>query len=212
MRSMAAIESCPWRWSSGGKAMFWRCALTSMSPPGRRPSRWLATPQLRGGCPRATGVRLGLGAAAAGGAGRLGAWRLTAAACGAARGAGVLSELRADGDAAGGVGAGGRGALEHRRPVQTGQGAGGIGPLRSPQLAGLVSAYHPRPVGTHGPRRRDPEKGGSPCPVHIPLTVPEIRRLLVRLLWVAVHTPDEVAAWSRWRRRHQKVAQECHRR
>jgi hypothetical protein len=45
-----------------------------------------------------------------------------------------------------------------------------------------------------------------------PISVPEIRRLLVRLLWTATRAPDEILAWSRWRRRHEKIAQEAHQR
>ena len=53
------------------------------------------------------------------------------------------------------------------------------------------------------------------CPTHIPVTVPEIRRLLVRLLSAAVYprpTFTQIVAWSRWRRHHQKIAQDCHKR
>ena len=55
------------------------------------------------------------------------------------------------------------------------------------------------------------EKGG-PRPVEelIPLTVPEVRRLLASLIW---HQPPEAATvltWSRWRRRHQARARRCH--
>ena len=63
-----------------------------------------------------------------------------------------------------------------------------------------------------------PSLGGTratPCPLHSPVTVPEVRRLLVRFLWAATRPPPTaaaVAAWSRWRRRHQKIAQDCHRR
>jgi hypothetical protein len=43
----------------------------------------------------------------------------------------------------------------------------------------------------------------------VPLTIPEVRKLLRQLLhekgaWA------EVLAWSRWRRRHQRRAQICH--
>jgi hypothetical protein len=43
----------------------------------------------------------------------------------------------------------------------------------------------------------------------VPLTIPEVRKLLWRLLhekgaWA------EVLAWSHWRRRHQRRAQVCH--
>jgi hypothetical protein len=37
----------------------------------------------------------------------------------------------------------------------------------------------------------------------LPLTVPEVRRLLVALVWTARVQPGLVLAWSRWRRRHQ---------
>ncbi len=44
----------------------------------------------------------------------------------------------------------------------------------------------------------------------LPLTTPEIRRLLARLLWN--HPPDRerVMNWSAWRRRHQLRAMRCH--
>lgn len=44
----------------------------------------------------------------------------------------------------------------------------------------------------------------------IPLTVPEVRRLLWRLIWSAMPSPAAVLAWSRWRRRHQAQARRCH--
>ena len=44
----------------------------------------------------------------------------------------------------------------------------------------------------------------------IPLTVPEVRRLLWRLVWRADMAPDYVLAWSRWRRRHQAQARRSH--
>ena len=43
----------------------------------------------------------------------------------------------------------------------------------------------------------------------IPLTVPEVRRLLWWLVWRAL-PPKFVLAWSRWRRRHQAQARRCH--
>lgn len=42
------------------------------------------------------------------------------------------------------------------------------------------------------------------------LTVPEIRRLLWRLVWAVVPCAGFVLAWSRWRRRHQATAQFWH--
>ena len=44
----------------------------------------------------------------------------------------------------------------------------------------------------------------------IPLTVPEVRRLIYRLVWMPVPPVDFVLAWSRWRRRHQARAKRCH--
>lgn len=42
------------------------------------------------------------------------------------------------------------------------------------------------------------------------MTVPEVRRLLVRLLWRALPPLEYVLAWSYWRRRHQAVARCSH--
>jgi hypothetical protein len=42
------------------------------------------------------------------------------------------------------------------------------------------------------------------------LTVPEARRLLVRLLWSRLPEPDEVLNWSEWRRAQQALARRCH--
>jgi hypothetical protein len=44
----------------------------------------------------------------------------------------------------------------------------------------------------------------------LPLTVPEVRRLLVALVWTTPVTPGFVLAWSRWRRRHQARARRGH--
>jgi hypothetical protein len=44
----------------------------------------------------------------------------------------------------------------------------------------------------------------------IALTVPEARRLLVRLLWSRLPGPEEVLSWSEWRRAHQAFARRCH--
>ncbi|MFB9895695.1 IS701 family transposase, partial [Planobispora takensis] len=43
----------------------------------------------------------------------------------------------------------------------------------------------------------------------IALTLPEIRRLLA-VLWARPRELDEVLRWSRWRRRHQAIARQCH--
>jgi hypothetical protein len=44
----------------------------------------------------------------------------------------------------------------------------------------------------------------------LPLTVPEVRRLLWRLVWQALPAREEVLRWSRWRRRHQARAKQAH--
>jgi hypothetical protein len=44
----------------------------------------------------------------------------------------------------------------------------------------------------------------------IPLTVPEVRRLVYRLVVRALAPPDLVPHWSRWRRLHQARAMRSH--
>jgi hypothetical protein len=44
----------------------------------------------------------------------------------------------------------------------------------------------------------------------MPLTVPEVRRLLWRLVWGRLPVPDHVCQRSRWRRQHQAVAKCWH--
>ena len=44
----------------------------------------------------------------------------------------------------------------------------------------------------------------------IPLAVPEVRWLLCRLLWQRRQGVDLTVKWSRWRRRHQALALQCH--
>ncbi|MER5423945.1 transposase [Streptosporangium roseum] len=48
------------------------------------------------------------------------------------------------------------------------------------------------------------------APEHIPLTMPEIRRLLALLVLTRHRAIDEVLRWSQWRRRHQATARRCH--
>jgi hypothetical protein len=40
----------------------------------------------------------------------------------------------------------------------------------------------------------------------LPITVPEVRRLLWHLVWARPPDPEAARAWSRWRRRHQQRA------
>jgi hypothetical protein len=44
----------------------------------------------------------------------------------------------------------------------------------------------------------------------IPLTVPEVRRLVYRLVVRILAPPEAVLHWSRWRRLHQARAQRSH--
>ena len=55
------------------------------------------------------------------------------------------------------------------------------------------------------------ERDHAPAPVGlIELTVNEFRRLFDALLLATKHTMHTLLAWSRWRRRHQARARECH--
>ena len=44
----------------------------------------------------------------------------------------------------------------------------------------------------------------------IPLTGPEVRRLLVALVWPMMPPVERAMRWSFWRRRHQARARRCH--
>jgi hypothetical protein len=44
----------------------------------------------------------------------------------------------------------------------------------------------------------------------IPLTVPEVRKLLLWLVWDRLRPAEQVLAWSEWRRQHQATARACH--
>jgi hypothetical protein len=48
------------------------------------------------------------------------------------------------------------------------------------------------------------------APACIALTVPEIRKLLCRLVWRTVPEVVSVIRWSLWRRHHQAVARFYH--
>jgi hypothetical protein len=44
----------------------------------------------------------------------------------------------------------------------------------------------------------------------IPLTLPEVRRLVYRMVLRILAPPEEVLHWSRWRRLHQARARRAH--
>ena len=98
------------------------------------------------------------------------------------------------------------------------EGGGGAGPVRGPPLGWLVPAHN---SGHAGPRLShsnqtsgtgDGEKGGhyGLDEELIPVTLPEVRRLLTRLVWTEKQPPDFILDWSWWRRRHQALSRQCH--
>src|SRR5829696_2588159 len=180
-------------------------------PRGGRAGGGVAAVELRRGGAGAAPVRLGVPAVAPRPAGGLGPRPARPPPPDADRGGRLLPGLRAARRRSRAGGRCGRGALDDRGHHQARQGASRARPLRGPELARLASPRHPRPPGAGHAGRRGGEKGGAACPLHVPLTVPELRRLLVRLVWAAAYPPGRVLAWSRWRRRHQKRAQDCHR-
>ena len=84
----------------------------------------------------------------------------------------------------------------------------------------------PGPAGTATPRwrcwrwptsppsaRRRAPGGAAPADLAadlLPLTVPEVRRLLWRLVWTHPPGPEAALRWSAWRRRHQQRARRAH--
>src|SRR3712207_1048057 len=83
----------------------------------------------------------------------------------------------------------------------------------------LVPAYYLGLVGAclldgdpgAGGRQRRPNRGRLKLEVElIPLTVPDVRRLLIALVWASPPPPERTLGWSIWRRRHQARARRCH--
>lgn len=83
--------------------------------------------------------------------------------------------------------------------------------------ASLGSTYH---IGTVGLRcaichsysslRHRISKGGSNELKLLPWTLPQVKRLLWRLLWSTLPTLFPIWHWSIWRRRKQERARQCH--
>ena len=114
--------------------------------------------------------------------------------------------------------AGTRWIIEDAFKFQGGQAGGGFGRVRGAPLDWVVPAYHFGPAGPRlsggDPllRRRCRRKRGAVNVAElIPMTVPEVRRLLCRLLWQRPQRDDLTVRWSRWRRRHQARAWQSHR-
>src|SRR5262249_61498175 len=87
--------------------------------------------------------------------------------------------------------------------------------VRSPEVGRVPPARHPQPVRPGGDRDH-PVAGGEAGAAEkrgtglIPLTTPEVRRLLLRLVWDRLTPAEQALAWSDWRRRHQHRARVCH--
>ena len=97
-----------------------------------------------------------------------------------------------------------------------GQAGGRVGRLRGAELDRMAPAHHAVAASPRGPghgaevgRRASPKKS-SEDPELIRLSSPEIRRLLVRLLWSRLPDAEGVLDWSKWRRVHQAHARRCH--
>ena len=141
----------------------------------------------------------------------------------------LLRLLWPGGDNPGGTGEGGREPVGHRGVFRGGQGTkpapakAGVGLdqyevrkwdgwYRHITLAMLAHAYlavirHQASVqGCFQGRRGFPGLDER----LIPMTVPEVRRLLTRLVWTANHPAELVLSWSLWRRHHQAQARRCH--
>ncbi len=113
-------------------------------------------------------------------------------------------------------GAGGRHALDDRGLLRGGQRRGRPRPVRGPVLDRLApprNARHrwPTPISPSSAR---PSSGDEPtldlAAELLPLTLPELRRLLWHLVFPPRPTIEAVLAWSRWRRRHQQCARRSH--
>jgi hypothetical protein len=66
-------------------------------------------------------------------------------------------------------------------------------------------------TGTQAPPPVTPDQPPPADPGMIPLTVPEIARLLAAALF-RPHPPDHAASWLNWRRRHQARSRWYHQR
>jgi SRSO17 transposase len=71
-----------------------------------------------------------------------------------------------------------------------------------------VEALKKKPAASPGAEH--PGRVQGPAGPPIPLSVPELRRLLWRLVLAVQQTAQQILAWSRWRRWHQRLAQYYH--
>ena len=129
----------------------------------------------------------------------------------------------------GDAGGGGRAALDHRGELRGRQGRGRLDQYevrrypswyRHITLAMLALAYlavvRSRLAGAAQAAAARPQRGASMAEFlleHgelIPLTLPEVRRLVYRVVVRILAPPETVLHWSHWRRRHQARAQRSH--
>jgi hypothetical protein len=89
--------------------------------------------------------------------------------------------------------------------------AGDVGPGPADRLAG-GSHRGGKVKKKHGtsPGGQSPDGVQSQPRPHLPLSIPEIRRLLWRLVLAVEQTAQQIMAWSRWRRWHQSLAKYYH--
>jgi len=81
------------------------------------------------------------------------------------------------------------------------------GPDHRDQVRDSQVHARPRIPDRHPVKKGGPESGTDTL---IALTVPEIRRLLIQLIWIDPLDPDATLTRSTWRRRHQQRARQCH--
>jgi hypothetical protein len=129
-----------------------------------------------------------------------------------AGGGGLLSRLRAGGNDHRRVGTGGGDALDDRGELPTGQGDRAR-PVRGAAVGRMVPAHHPLLAGPRLPRG-DPRQSRDRCKRGnagslIPVTVPEVRRLLAMLL-LSRELQQHRLHWSHWRRKRQAEARRSH--
>lgn len=142
--------------------------------------------------------------------------------------AGQLRRVCARGGHARRHGARRRDAVGDRAGLLGREAGGGARRVRGPQYAGWYRYIMPA-LCAHAIRRRGPrsgsteEKGDPQRPLRpsargrallplVPMTVPEVRHLLVRLTLRRPPDPPSVLRWSVWRRYHQAHAQAAHHR
>jgi hypothetical protein len=86
-----------------------------------------------------------------------------------------------------------------------------IGWYRHVTLVLLALAYLTGICATARDSTSPPATSGSPTqPPALPLTIPEVRHVLARLIWPSSSSTRRVLAWSWWRRCHQSTASYYH--